>query len=149
LLGPADCYLGRDGQAPEEKRQPGFGLLLRAVVAASPGPGGGPLEGLFGSQAVNTRATQLADRQPRLGQALQVAAGLQYRRSRLARLDSFSEGAALQNLDFGLQDPDPGLDGGQPGRRGNLQALGQGGLGLLQVTGRIQHRPPQPVQVGA
>jgi hypothetical protein len=40
-----------------------------------------------------------------------------------------------------LQDPDPGLGGGQPGGRGDLQALRHGGLGPLQVTGHIQHGP--------
>jgi hypothetical protein len=55
---------------------------------------------------------------------------------------------ALQNLDFGLQDRDPGLRGGQASRRGGLSALGQGSLGTLQVADRETHRPEQAEQVG-
>ena len=147
LLGPADCYLGRDGQVPKEAASQvldscsAWWLPLRRAQATA--------RWRACSAARLSPRPQLADRQPRLGQALQVAAGLQYRRSRLARLDSFGVGAALRTWISACRTPIRACPRTGPDHRGNLQALGEGGLGLLQVAGRIQHRPQQPVQVGA
>ena len=90
----------------------------------------------------------LANQQPRLGQAFQVAFGFQHRCGRGARVECLAVVPALLSLNVGLHDRDPGLRGGQASRSGGREALGQGSLCPFQVAERKTHRPEQPEQVG-
>ncbi len=113
-----------------------------------PRVGRGALERFLRSPGVNTPQMHLANQQPRLGQAFQVAFGFQHRCGRRARVEYLAEVPALVNPNVRLHDRDPGLRGAQASRRGDREALGQGCLCPFQVAERKTHRPEQPEQVG-
>jgi len=85
--------------------------------------------------------------QPSFGQACRITGGFEHGGGCPAFLQRLGDGSVSQVVHFREQDADPGPQDGRTRRRGNLGALGQHGIRLVQVTGLIQQSAQDPQQL--